>query len=135
MAADMNRPPPQSYWDYLKVASKYTGCDPLDFDKTIALFQPYVAGLFPALPVLVFLLDFSQKQYLFMSQSSRFVLGYPAEYVMDGGLEFICRQYKVEDFRVYSEKIFVQNLHILRQLPAADHSRLIFGNKYRFLKR
>ena len=70
-----------------------------------------------------------------MSQSSRLMLGYSPEYVMDGGLEFICRQYRAEDFRVYSEKIFVQNLHILRQRPAADHSRLMFGYNYRFLNK
>ncbi|MCO5240919.1 MAG: helix-turn-helix transcriptional regulator [Chitinophagaceae bacterium] len=69
-----------------------------------------------------------------MSKSSRLVLGYPAEYVMDGGLEFIRRQYRTEDFRVYSEKIFMQNLYLLKQQPA-DHSCLMFGYNYRFLNK
>ncbi|PZR24752.1 MAG: hypothetical protein DI535_20985 [Citrobacter freundii] len=82
-----------------------------------------------------FLLDFSRKKYLTMSNGTQEMLGYSPGYVKDGGLDLIVSGYHSTDANIYFGDIFLRNLHFLRQLPGEDHPGYLFSYNYRFKDR
>lgn len=79
-----------------------------------------------------FLLDYSNKKYLYVEESCFELLGLSATYFLETGLEKYLSRWHPEDFSVISEHIFPKNISFLQTLPTEEYDAYIFSYNYRF---
>ncbi|MFD2570950.1 response regulator transcription factor [Spirosoma soli] len=78
----------------------------------------------------VFILDYSSKQYPFLSPDAKQVIGQPREAFVEGGLDFML--YHRHDFAVFSETIFPDEVRFIAQHQDEDLASFRFSKTYRF---
>lgn len=82
------------------------------------------------LPAL-FILDYTKRSYLLVSDGIRDISNYDPREMLEGGLEKFLDIYHKEDFKVYNKNIFTTNIDFLAQTPQSEHHHYIFSNSYR----
>jgi len=77
---------------------------------------------------LFFAIDYSNRQYLFFSNS----LGnYPAQEIIEGGLDFTLPLMDKDFYKIYNENVFPTVLSFLRNIPQPEHSYYIVSCNHR----
>ncbi|MGX5818667.1 response regulator transcription factor [Chitinophaga lutea] len=76
-------------------------------------------------------IDYSQRQYLLVSQSCGLVMGYRREEMIEGGLGLLLDIYQRDDFRVYNQKVFPVNMQLLRAALPEERQNMIFNYNFR----
>jgi DNA-binding CsgD family transcriptional regulator len=122
----------KQYVNFLQSAKRYNGS--VQNNAAAALINPQGAAssIFQNPLQTAYLLDFSQRRYLAMSPSIQTMLGYSAQYVMDGGVDLVMHRYHPHDGAIYFGDIFMRNLQFLRNRPVEDHPNIYFSYNYRF---
>jgi DNA-binding CsgD family transcriptional regulator len=97
------------------------------------LLSPNFLSVFNHSVPLIYLLDYTSGKYISVSESTQTIIGFPASYMLDGGLEFTLEQYDKEHLRLFNEQIFPDRLQFLNTIPPSEHANYLFS--YRFCLR
>lgn len=79
-----------------------------------------------------FLLDYSNKKYLYVEETCLNILGYSAKWFLDTGLEEYLSRWHPCDFNVINTKVFPDNISFLKTLSSREYINYIFSYNYRF---
>jgi DNA-binding CsgD family transcriptional regulator len=93
-------------------------------------FQPPKTNISRFAPT-TFLLDYSTKQYIYVSESCFDMFGYTATYFLETGLVEFLSKWHEADFAVLNTKVFSDNMVFLKKLSAEDYKDHIFSYNYR----
>src|SRR6476469_2214772 len=99
-------------------------------EKILSLNQHFNAFFYHSVPA-IYLLDYTSGKYMIMSNSSRFLLGYPPSEFMDNGISFTVDAYHNDDLKSYDEKMFPDRLQVLKTIPVEEHPNYVFSYSYR----
>lgn len=80
----------------------------------------------------IYLLDYTSGKYLMVSKSVNRMLGYGANYFLDGGLDLTLANYHPEHLRIFNEEIFPDRLEILKNIPLNEQADCIFSYSLQF---
>jgi DNA-binding CsgD family transcriptional regulator len=96
----------------------------------IQSFRPahLVAGQFA--PV-IFLLDYSNRKYIYVDEGCSGLLGYTANYFLVTGLEEYLSKWHRADFDVINKEVFPDIMNFLRNLKPDEYKDYIFSYNYR----
>lgn len=78
-----------------------------------------------------YILDYSQRKYIYADDRIAQITGYPTGYFKDGGLEFGLKLWNKNDLKVFSEKVLSENLRVLKNTTVEKHDQLLFSCNYR----
>lgn len=78
-----------------------------------------------------YILDYTQRKYIYASPRMKELIERPLSYFLDGGVEFAFKLWHKDDLKVYDKNIFPANLNFLKQIPPAEHSSYLFQCNYR----
>ena len=81
----------------------------------------------PSTPIL-FAIDYSKRKYLFFSGS---FAGYPAQQILEGGLDFTIPLMQKDFFKVFNEKVFPTALSFSKNIPPAQQANYITSFNYK----
>jgi len=119
----------QTYLKHLGIVSNYR--DYNIFEDALEVMQrfnpPLMAAQFLPVP---FLLDYSQRRYIFIHDACSTVLSYKPQYFLTSGLDAYLDLWRERDFDLMNRKVFPGNLSLLRQQPVESQSDLIFSYNY-----
>lgn len=128
---------PHDYSNFLKKTRHYDVGELIEFierfssvESLIGMHNP-VRELMPA----SFILDYTQKKYIYASSKVANIIDRPVSYFLDGGIEFGTSLWHKEDLNVYSQHVLTQNLKFLKETPADNHADFIFTCNYRVKNR
>jgi DNA-binding CsgD family transcriptional regulator len=120
-----------SYKEYLNSVPE--NCNSLLKEKTseiIEHFEP-IRQIPSHFAPTTFLVDYSTKHYLHVSESCSDVMGYTANYLMETGLEHYLSNWHPDDFFVINKIVFPSNLAFLKTIPLEEYAEFIFSYNYR----
>ena len=80
---------------------------------------------------ITFLLDYSTKKYIYVSESCFDVFGYTANFFMETGLEEYLSKWHEADFSVINNIVFTDNMAFLQTVHPNNYSDYIFSYNYR----
>lgn len=100
------------------------------FEKLLLLNQSFNSFFYHSIPI-IYLLDYTTGKYMFMSNSSRVLLGYPSNIFTEHGIGFTIEAYHPEDLKLYNEKMFPDRLQILNTIPPPEHPNHVFSYSFR----
>jgi DNA-binding CsgD family transcriptional regulator len=96
------------------------------------IFHLNAINKFCSLPLpVVYLLDYTQKEYAAISEGVRYLFGYTSKEWLDGGLSMFLNLYHPKDFDIFSTRIFKENAAFIQQNKAGNFNRYIFSHNYR----
>ena len=78
-----------------------------------------------------FILDYTQKKYIYASSRVGNIIDRPLSYFLDGGIEYGTSLWHKEDLNVFSQHVLTQNLNFLKETPADNHVDFLFTCNYR----
>jgi DNA-binding CsgD family transcriptional regulator len=122
---------PFTYHDFLRQVSQLENNGQITAAEQIAFFWEKYRSSLSVLPQAFYIIDYAERKYSYLSNGMRAMTDYDNQYLKDGGLQFALSLWHPEDLRVYSEKVFPENLHFLKSNPGevrADHT---FSCNYR----
>jgi DNA-binding CsgD family transcriptional regulator len=99
-------------------------------ESIIKHFQPANHNISRFTPT-TFLLDYSTKKYIYVTESCFDMFGYTASYFLETGLEEFLSRWHESDFRIINKKIFIDNMTFLENLNSEDYQDYIFSYNYR----
>ncbi|HRH60615.1 MAG TPA: LuxR C-terminal-related transcriptional regulator, partial [Chitinophagaceae bacterium] len=76
--------------------------------------------------------DFTRKSFVFVHKGCHSVLGYPAKYLTEGGIDSLLGNLHPEDFEVVNNEIYKKNFGLLQTLKPEDVYNYVFCHSYRF---
>lgn len=124
---------PDDYSNFLKKTRHYDVGELIYFiekysstESLTGVYNPF-NNLLPA----SFILDYTQKKYIYVSSKMSKIIDFPLSYILDGGLDFGTSRFHKEDLKVYSENVLMQNLKFLKDTPIDKHSDFLFTFNYR----
>ncbi len=82
----------------------------------------YQSSLFPFSPAVFYVIDYSQHQYLMLTDSIKSIIGYDAREFLEGGISRLIDVYNEDDFRIYNESVFKENQLFIKENYKADES-------------
>jgi DNA-binding CsgD family transcriptional regulator len=83
----------------------------------------------------IYLLDYSTRQYKFLSQNLLALTGYPQACFHEGGVELILTLMKTEDKCIYGQNMFRKNIAVLKKTDPAQYAQYRFSHTYRIRHR
>ena len=83
----------------------------------------------------VYLLDYTQRKYLYASSNMRLFVDYPLSRFLDGGLNFGWEIFHKDDLKVYGENVLFENLKFIKDIPVTSHGDYLFTCNYRVKNR
>lgn len=120
---------PPTYADYLNLLAQQS--QPSGWDYAQYLAEIDTSHLLSGLSSTdVFILDYSSKQYPFLSPNAKQVIGHPREAFVEGGLDFML--YHRQDFAVWNETIFPDEVRFIAQHQDENLASFRFSKTYRF---
>ena len=81
----------------------------------------------PAIPAF-YIIDYVKNIYLLVSEG---LGGYDARDFIENGLQQTLDIYHKDDFKIYNQKVFQNNITILQQTPQKQHKDLLFTYNFR----
>ena len=90
-----------------------------------------VASCIPFTSPIFFIIDYTQKKYISISDNTQSVLNYAPQEFMEGGIGFLLQIYQPDDFRIYNEKVFSLNADFLKSIQQPLHKNYVFSYNYR----
>ncbi len=91
-------------------------------------------GVFHHSIPMIYLMDYTSKQYLFITKSTRILGHHPGKFI-SGGLDFTLSNYNKKDLKIFNEEIFPDRMNFLQDLPANEQANYIFSYNYRMKNR
>lgn len=73
-----------------------------------------------------FVLDYITKAYTYVHKASENITGYKTSYFLDGGLESFIGIMMKEDFEIFCNKVFVENIKIIGNLRPGQSMDYVF---------
>jgi DNA-binding CsgD family transcriptional regulator len=99
-------------------------------DTIITHFRPAKQTISHYAPI-TFLLDYSNKKYIYVDEACFDLLGYTANYFLETGLEGYIGKWHPADFEIINTKIFPDTMAFLKTLSAEHYNDYIFSYNYR----
>lgn len=90
-------------------------------------YSRYFGRLMPAF----YILDYTQKKYVYVNSKISTFIDHPISRIMDGGLDFAWSIFNQVDLKIYSEHIITSNLKFLAGIPVQNHQNYVFSCNYR----
>ena len=78
-----------------------------------------------------FILDYTLRKIIYASPKIATLTGFPLSYILDGSLEKAASMLYKPDLDTYQQKIFLENIRFLMQIPVANHPDYLFTWNYR----
>ena len=82
-----------------------------------------------------FILDYTRREYIKLSNYGALSMGYRSRDFIDGGLDFILDIYQKDDFACMNHNIFTHVVEFLKSKPQEDHDKYLFTHNYRWKKK
>lgn len=117
----------QQVWYANEIADKE------DISGLLQRFKSFAGFLHHSLPLL-YVLDYTQQQYLVMTNEMLQIAGYHPREFIESHLEKLMDVYHKDDFDIYNKKIFSRNADVLKQTPQAEHHQFVFSYNFRFFR-
>ena len=95
-------------------------------DHTIVLHPNQLPVFYHSAPF-IYVLDYITGKFIRLSEAIEPVLGFPASYIMAGGIEFLVEQFDKEHLELFNEQVFPDRLEFLQNIPPAQHADYIFS--------
>ncbi|MDB5111960.1 MAG: regulatory protein LuxR [Mucilaginibacter sp.] len=114
----------------------YNACvenDLVDEQYMLMMFQKfssYSGFNHQAIPAF-FIIDYTTRQYLTISDGIRTISDYHTREFLDGGLDKTIDIYQPDDFKIYNSQIFTANLDFLKKTPQEEHHKHVFSYNFR----
>lgn len=99
-------------------------------EKVISLNDNFSQMFHNSIPM-TYILDYRRGTYMSVSKSSVFNLGYEPSVWIENGLGLTIDIYHKDDLKTFDEKVFTDQLQILRNIPPEDHKNYVFSNNFR----
>jgi DNA-binding CsgD family transcriptional regulator len=99
-------------------------------ESIIEHFQP-AKQLSSRFAPITFLLDYSTKKYIYVSESCFDMFGYTANYFLEMGLEDYLSRWHEADFSVINKTVFIDSMAFLKTLHPNNYNDYIFSYNYR----
>lgn len=81
---------------------------------------------------LFYAIDYTAQQYLVMTEAMQTIAGYhPSEFI-ENRMHKLLEVYHKDDFKIYNQNVFANNLAFLKKTPQAEHSQHQFSYNFRF---
>lgn len=127
-----NQPLVSCYEDFLNICSSYhLPQNKIRLEEFLVLEKP---GLFDQLPFGSSLIDYSSRQYLYLSQNAEEILSYdPDDYKQ--GIGFQYNKLLPEDRHIFGEHIFPDILRFLSTIPQSEYGKYRFSFSFRFYRK
>lgn len=90
-------------------------------------------GVFHHSIPMIYLMDYTSKQYLFITKSNR-ILGHNPEKFISGGLDFTLSNYNKKDLKIFNEEIFPDRIKFIQDISPQEQASYIFSYNYRMKK-
>lgn len=84
-----------------------------------------------ALPLL-FIIDYTAKQYLLMSDAIIGIAGYHPREFLDSKMDKLMDVFHKDDFAIFNNKLFKRNAAFLSDTPFDEHEQYVFSYNFRF---
>jgi len=107
--------------------------DPQDISRLLNNFKAFAPPVHHSLP-LFFVIDYTARQYLVMTDAVRQISGYAPQEFMESNLDKLLDVFNKDDFKVYNQKIFTRNTAFLKETPQEEHQDYIFSYTFRFMR-
>jgi DNA-binding CsgD family transcriptional regulator len=78
-----------------------------------------------------FMLDYTQRKYLYMNDATRNVLGFNPNYFIQNGMESYLEKLDPVGLSIFQKKIFATNIEHIRKNPAQKAADFIFTHSFR----
>lgn len=78
-----------------------------------------------------YILDYTQKKYIYANPKVTQFIDKPISYFLDGGVDYAVTQFHRQDLKVYSENILAENVRFLKDIPVHNHTDYLFSCNYR----
>jgi len=95
----------------------------------------FLKGVADAMPCAMYMLDYSTKKYLFVSQSCEAFLGYTAQEYMREGQILGLSNIHPEDLVTYADKAFVELINYTQHLSVEEVRKCRFSVNYRIKRK
>ncbi len=128
---------PDDYSNFLKKTRHYDVGELIEFIERFSSTESLIGAHNPVKKLLPasFILDYTQKKYIYASSKVSNIIDRPVSYFLDGGIEFGTSLWHKEDLNVYSQHVLTQNLKFLKETPADNHADFLFTCNYRVKNR
>ena len=83
----------------------------------------------------LFILNYCTQKFALVSDNVKKLSGYDVSLLREEGLPFFLNIINKNDFAVYNEKIFPQNINFLNKTPQQEHSSYVFSHDYRIISK
>ena len=119
---------------FLEKIRQYDAGEIGDFIKgnnsSSGMMQSYLHHYGKLMPA-VYILDYTQRKYVYASSNMRLFVDHPISKFLDGGLDFGWNIFQKDDLKVYGENVLQENLKFLKNTPIRNHSDFLFTCNYR----
>lgn len=126
----MNSIIPNSYEELIELAGKYSHHPKPNVEQILKHLGIEGLSLHAQAPVF-YVVDYTQKRYLYVDPSCKEVLGYDADYFIEGGPISYVNNWHKNDLKVFNEKIVPETFQFLRTQKPADYNKFSFSFNYR----
>lgn len=120
------------YEEFLDLSSKFRLPAGSNSVENLLIFEK--PGVFEQLPFGSSLIDYTSRQYLYLSHNTEEILSYSKDDYRNG-VSFQFNNMLPEDRQVFSEKIFPDILRFLLTIPRQEFSLYRFSFTYRFYRK
>lgn len=107
--------------------------DMQDINKLLQQFKN-IAGLFHNSFPVFFVIDYTARQYLVMTDAMQNIAGYHPREFIESGLDKLIDVFHKDDFKVFNQQVFARNTAFLKEIPQHEHHEYIFSYNFRFLR-
>lgn len=119
---------------YLKLLDEVYSNDEeinIDFVNTLTNQLYQLSKPLPFTTPIFFILDYTIKSYLSISNTVQQVVHYDPCAFLEGGIDFLIDIYQPDDFNIYNESVFKINTEFLQSVPVSEHSDHVFSYNFR----
>lgn len=101
-------------------------------EELIEKFRPAYLQPFAALPI-YFIIDYTNKQYLLLTEAIKNILGYHPKEFIETKLDKLVQVFHKEDFLVFNNQLFPSSASFLASIPFSEHRNHVFSYNFRVL--
>ncbi len=122
-----------TYLGNLRNACYSKNCtDEEELQGLLATFKKF-AYLPPQFMPMIFAADYTQRKYIFYSDSMKNNMGYDVQEILENGFDMVLNITNQDYFKTINEKVFPANMQFLQSVAQSDHQNYVFSfnNRYR----
>lgn len=104
--------------------------DERDVQYILSRFTQLNTAISYATPLL-FVIDYTQSQYLLMTDTSQLITSYDPREFIESGIPMLIDIFHQDDFRIYNRQVFAENVKFLQSQPQHTHNEYLFSYNFR----